>query len=68
MSGGYLRDGLETNEQQIVIFTFKGPIDQTKTKEWNDRINALKQTLGKDKVVGVTFDGKTTPDLFRKLS
>jgi hypothetical protein len=64
MSGGYLKDGLEEFEHQVVIFTFKGKLDQQKCKRWNLAINALKQDLG-DKMMGVTLAGLDTPDEFK---
>jgi hypothetical protein len=65
MSGGYLKDGLGEFEHQVVIFTFKGPIDQAKCKEWNQQIKALKNKLG-DQAIGVTLAGENTPDAFKK--
>lgn len=65
MSGGYLKDGLKEWEHQVVIFTFKGPIDQAKCREWNLQINNLKQSLGNN-VMGVTMAGLDTPAEFKK--
>jgi hypothetical protein len=65
MSGGYLKDGLADFEHQVVIFTFKGPIDQAVCKEWNQQIKALKKSLG-DKAIGVTLAGEKTPDAFKR--
>jgi hypothetical protein len=66
MSGGYVRkDGLADGEHQVVIFTFKGPIDRPKCEEWNREINALKATFGQQ-VIGVTMDGLRTPEEFKK--
>ena len=60
MSGGYLKDGLKAGEHQVIIFTFKGEIDQPKCKEWNQQILRLKKLLGNN-VIGVTVDGLPTP-------
>jgi len=65
MSGGYLKDGLKEFEHQVVIFTFKGPIDQAKCDEWNRQIKALKSSLGNN-AIGVTIDGLPTPDALRR--
>lgn len=64
MSGGYLKDGLKEFEHQVVIFTFKGPIDQEACREWNKEINRLKKFLG-DQAIGVTITGEKTPDAFQ---
>jgi hypothetical protein len=65
MSGGYLKDGLEEFEHQVVIFTFKGPIDQATCREWNQQIKALKESLGPN-AIGVTLAGEKTPESFRR--
>jgi len=64
MSGGYLKDGLEEFEHQVVIFTFKGPIGQEVCREWNKEIVRLKKLLA-DKAIGVTLEGELTPKAFQ---
>ena len=63
MSGGYLKDGLKLGDHQIVIFTFKGPIELPKCQNWNQEIDALKQIIG-EKVIAVTLAGESTPQEF----
>ena len=42
MSGGYIKDeGLETGEHQVVIFTFKGPIDRAERRRVEQTDQAL---------------------------
>lgn len=65
MSGGYLKEGLKAGEHQVVIFTFKGPIDQATCRRWNLQIDDLKRLLG-DSAIGVTINGLDTPDTFKK--
>ena len=43
MSGGYLNDGLAEFEHEVIIFTFKGPIDAATCQEWNRQITILKR-------------------------
>ena len=65
MSGGYLKDGLKEFEHQVVIFTFKGPIDLPTCQNWNKEIDVLKNSFG-DKLIAVTLAGEDTPGKFQK--
>ena len=65
MSGGYLKDGLKAFEHQVVIFTFKGPIDLATCQSWNQEIHELKKSFG-DKLIAVTLVGENTPEKFQK--
>jgi hypothetical protein len=66
MSGGFVNEsGLKEGAHQVVIFTFKGPIDQAKCQEWNIALADLKQTFG-EQMMGVTIDGLPTPVNFTR--
>lgn len=60
MSGGYLKDRLKAGEHRVVIFTFKGEIDQGKIDEWDKQIKLLKQSFGNN-IMGVTIKGEDSP-------
>jgi hypothetical protein len=60
MSGGYVDDQSGEGEHQQVVFTFIGKLDPKHVKEWNEKIADLKSKFGKQHLVGVTVQGKTT--------
>lgn len=59
MSGGFINSQKE-GEHQIVTFTFFGPMDTKKVKEWNDALAKLKKRF-KANLVGITVRGDPTP-------
>jgi hypothetical protein len=62
MSGGYLKKGLGPGEHQVVIFTFRGPIDAALCVEWNIQIKILKgQDMFGDQVMAATMKCDDTP-------